>query len=156
MPHTRALRAHMIQSYDGTEWQIFVAVPDEPRWPHVPFPLGRHPDPERPRRRPRRSRLRPARRGTAWEWMETVFEGLPDGDVSLVATTTVAPDKPTDTRPALLTRPEQRPTGQGNPLPRPPDSIKGTGGHPSMPHRTPANRPRRRKPERPLPRGTRA
>jgi Family of unknown function (DUF6303) len=92
MPHARALRAHMIQSYDGTEWQVFVALPDEPRWPHVPFPLAKG--------IPTLSARADALAGlgyvaldgdTAWEWMETVFEGEPDGAVSLVATTKVAP-----------------------------------------------------------------
>ncbi len=92
MPHTRALRAHMIQSYDGTEWQIFVALPDEARWPHVPFPVGQG----IPTLSARADALAdlgyaPLDAGTAWEWMETVFEGLSDGEVSLVATTTVEP-----------------------------------------------------------------
>lgn len=97
MPDTRAIRAHMIQSYDGTEWQVFVALPDEARWPTVPFPLTDG----IPTLRTRTTAL--ADLGYTlldgehtWDWMETVFEGDPDGTVSLVATTTVAPSHPTD------------------------------------------------------------
>ncbi|WP_328467929.1 DUF6303 family protein [Streptomyces sp. NBC_00448] len=97
MPDTRAIRAHMIQSYDGTEWQVFVALPDEARWPTVPFPLADG----IPTLRARTTAL--ADLGYTlldgehtWDWMETVFEGDPDGTVSLVATTTVAPTHPTD------------------------------------------------------------
>jgi hypothetical protein len=88
----------MIHSWDGTEWQVFVALPDEPRWPHIPFAttdgvptlhartealaaLGYAP-------------LDPAH---TWDWMETPLEGDPEGVVALVATTTVTPTDP-DTR----------------------------------------------------------
>ncbi|WP_329133968.1 DUF6303 family protein [Streptomyces sp. NBC_01476] len=92
------LRAHMITSWDGTEWQVFVALPDESRWPHVPFPITA-------------GVSSPAARNAAleslgyapiaddhhtWEWMETTFEGDPDGTVSLIATTTVTPNTPDD------------------------------------------------------------
>lgn len=97
MPHTRALRAHMIQSWDSTEWQVFVAEPDESRWPHVPFPLTDG----IPTLTARTTALAslgytPLDGETTWEWMETVFEGDPDGTVSLVATTKVASTMPTD------------------------------------------------------------
>lgn len=96
MPHTtHPLRAHMIQSYDGTEWQVFVALPDEPRWPHVPFPIGKG-IPTLAARADALADLGYAPLGgdNAWEWMETVFEGEPEGEVSLVATTTVTPHPP--------------------------------------------------------------
>lgn len=93
MPDTRPLRAHMIHSWDGTEWQVFVALPDEARWPHVPFPITD-------------GIPTPAARNAAleslgyapltedhhtWEWMETTFEGDPAGTVSLIASTKVTP-----------------------------------------------------------------
>jgi hypothetical protein len=92
---TRALRAHMIHSADGTEWQVFVALPDESRWPHVPFPLTAGV----PTLHARTAALAslgfiPLDGAHTWDWMETVFEGDPDGTVSLVATTTVAPTDP--------------------------------------------------------------
>ncbi|MFC4034066.1 DUF6303 family protein [Streptomyces polygonati] len=86
----------MITSWDGSEWQVFVALPDEARWPHVPFPIGAGiPSPAA-----RRSALSSlgyapvADDHHTWEWMETTFEGDPDGTVSLIATTTVAPHTP--------------------------------------------------------------
>jgi hypothetical protein len=99
MAQTRPLRAHMIHSWDGTEWQIFVAEPDESRWPHVAFPITDG----IPTLAVRTKALTglgyvALGSGTAWEWMETAFEGDPDGTISLVATTTVAPltDDPSD------------------------------------------------------------
>ncbi|WP_329177091.1 DUF6303 family protein [Streptomyces sp. NBC_01477] len=92
MTQQAPLRAHMIRSWDGTEWQIFVALPDEARWPHVPFPIAAG----IPTLNDRAAALRslgftPLGAEQTWEWMETVFEGDPDGVVSLVATTTVTP-----------------------------------------------------------------
>nr|WSX78218.1 DUF6303 family protein [Streptomyces sp. NBC_00899] len=92
MTQTRALRAHMIHSWDGTEWQVFVALPDEARWPHVPFPITDGIPTLNARAAALRSLGFTPLGGETWEWMETVFEGDPDGVVSLVATTTVAPE----------------------------------------------------------------
>jgi hypothetical protein len=82
----------MIQSWDATEWHVFVALPDEARWPKAPFPITDG----IPTLRARTKALEalgfaPLTGEHAWEWMETVFEGDPEGTVSLVATTKVAP-----------------------------------------------------------------
>lgn len=95
MAYTRPLQAHMIQSWDGTVWEIFVAEPDEPRWPHVPFPITDG----IPTVAARTTALAslgyvPLDGGTAWEWMETFFEGDPEGTVSLIASAKVAPATP--------------------------------------------------------------
>ncbi|MFJ2632736.1 DUF6303 family protein [Streptomyces sp. NPDC087422] len=92
MAHTRPLHAHMIHSWDGATWEVFVAEPDEARWPHVPFPVGDGV----PTISARTAALRalgyaPLTADTAWEWMETFFEGDPEGTVSLIASVKVAP-----------------------------------------------------------------
>lgn len=95
MPYTRALRAHMIQSWDGTEWQVFVALPDTARWPTVPFPTGDG-IPTLDARAKALADLgyAPLTANAAWEWMETPLEGEPTGVIALVATTTVARSAP--------------------------------------------------------------
>ena len=86
MTRKRALHAHLIQSWDGTNWQVFVAEPDESRWPHVPFPIGDGVPTISARTTALRALgYRPIDDGTAWEWMETFFEGDPEGQVSLIA-----------------------------------------------------------------------
>jgi Family of unknown function (DUF6303) len=92
MTRSRSLQAHMIQSWDGTAWEVFVAEPDESRWPHVPFPVGEGV----PTISARTAALRalgyaPVTGDTSWEWMETFFEGDPEGTVSLIASTKVTP-----------------------------------------------------------------
>lgn len=82
----------MIQSWDGTEWQVFVALPDESRWPTVPFPFADGIPTLDARARALASLgYAPTDAATAWEWMETPLEGDPAGVIALVATTTVAP-----------------------------------------------------------------
>lgn len=94
LPNTRALRAHMIQSWDGTEWQVFVALPNEARWPTGPFPIGDGVPTLDARSKALASLgFTPLEGDTAWEWMETL-EGEPGGVIALVATTTVAPSNP--------------------------------------------------------------
>ncbi|MFI0940954.1 DUF6303 family protein [Streptomyces sp. NPDC021020] len=95
MPYTHPLRAHMIQSWDGTEWQVFVALPDTARWPTVPFPTGDG-IPTLTARRKALATLgyAPLTGDAAWDWMETPLEGEPTGTIALVATTTVAPADP--------------------------------------------------------------
>jgi hypothetical protein len=85
----------MIHSWDGTAWEVFVAEPDEARWPHVPFPVGDGV----PTVSARTAALRalgyaPLTADAAWEWMETFFEGDPEGTVSLIASIKVAPAPP--------------------------------------------------------------
>ncbi|WP_405583951.1 DUF6303 family protein [Streptomyces sp. NBC_01190] len=86
----------MITSWDGTEWHVFVALPDEARWPRVPFPTTDGiPTPAARQAALNTLGYTPtADDHHTWEWMETTFEGDPEGSVSLIATTTVTPHTP--------------------------------------------------------------